>query len=89
MLLPLELKPCRTLWLVDMVQVGICAGFLRKGSTALGLRHTCPRKAAPKELRGVGVGVSRLGSQCWHCAVYASWFVMMGEGNGASQLLCP
>ena len=51
MLLPLELKPCRTLWFLDVVCAGISAGLLGKGPTALVLRHTCPRKALPAEYR--------------------------------------
>ena len=86
MLFPLELKLYKTLWSADMVCAGVCAGLLGKGPTVLVLRHTCCRKAVPAEHRGEGLGVSRLGSQCWCCAVY--WFVYAVEGNGTSQLLC-
>lgn len=72
MALPLELKPCRTLQLVDMVHVGVSADLLRKGPAVLVFRHTYPRKAAPAECRGVGMGlgVSRLGSWDWHCDIH-------------------
>ena len=64
MLLPLELKPCRTLWSVDVVHAGFFAGFLGKGlTTSLGLRHICLRKEVQAECKGMGLGVSRLGSQ--------------------------
>lgn len=69
MLFPLELKLCRTLWLV-VVCVGICAGLLGEGPSVLVIRHTCLRKATPAEGGRVGSGVSRLGSQCWHWAEY-------------------
>jgi len=38
MLLPLELKPCKTLWSGDVVCTGLSAGFLGKGTAALGLK---------------------------------------------------
>ena len=66
MLFPTELKLCRTLWSVDVVfGVGDCADLLRgwEGAVALVLRaleNTCPRKAAPAQLRGLGLGVSWL-----------------------------
>ena len=50
MLLPLELKPWRTDQ--EVLWAGISTGLLRKGPTAMGLRHTCPRKAVPAECRG-------------------------------------
>ena len=59
MLLSHELKPCRTLGLVDMVYAKVCAGLLGKEAATLVLRHTCLRKAVPVEQRGVGLGVSR------------------------------
>lgn len=37
MLFPLELKLCRTLWLVDVVHVGVCVGLLGEGVSALDL----------------------------------------------------
>ena len=70
MLFPLELKLYRTLWSVDMVHAGVCAGFLDKRLTALALRLTCLQKAVAEECRGAGLGVMRLGSQDWCCTVY-------------------
>ena len=49
MIFPLELELCRTLWSVDMLCEGICAGLLGKGPTALVLRHICLRKAETAE----------------------------------------
>ena len=40
-----------------------------EGASVLVLRYTCPRKAVSAKHWEVGLGVSRLGSQCWHCAV--------------------
>ena len=57
MLFPVELKLCGFLWSRDVVYVGVCAGVLGDGPTALGLRHTCPRKEAPVEHSGVGLVV--------------------------------
>ena len=51
-LFPLELKHCGILWSVDIACVEGCAGLLRKGPTALVLRHTCLIKAVPVEYRG-------------------------------------
>ena len=56
MLLPLELKPYRTLWSVNVVCAGGSAGLLGKGPTELVLRHTYPRKPVPAEHRRVGLG---------------------------------
>lgn len=52
MLLPQELKPCRTLWSVDMVYLGFLAGLLGKGPTVLVLRHTYSGKSALVEFKG-------------------------------------
>ena len=58
MLFPLELKLCRILRSVDVVCAGICAGFLRDDLAVLVLRHPCPRKAAPANYWGAGLGVA-------------------------------
>ena len=68
-LFPLELKLDRTLWSVDVIHVGVCVGILGKEPTVLVLRHTSLREAVPAEHRAVGLGVSRLGCQYWHCRV--------------------
>lgn len=44
MVFPLDLKFCRTLWLIDVVHAGVCAGLLREKCTELVLRNTCPKK---------------------------------------------
>lgn len=45
MLLPLELKSSRIVWLVDMVcDDEVSSGFLGMKPTAVVLRLTCPRK---------------------------------------------
>ena len=41
---------------------GVCACLQEEGPAVLVLRHTCLRKAVPPECRGVGVGISKLGS---------------------------
>lgn len=66
MLFPLELKLCRTLWSVDVVQLELCTDLLGGGPAALVLRHTCSRKAIPAECRVAGFGVSSSGHQWWH-----------------------
>ena len=70
MLLPLELKLYRTLWSVDVVCAGVCAGLLGEGSAALGLRHTFLRKPVPAKQGGVWFGVSSLGHH---------WLVLLTE----------
>ena len=49
---------------------GICAGLLGKRLVVLVFRHTCLQKVASVEHSWAGLGVSRLDSQCWHCAAY-------------------
>ena len=51
MLLPLELKPCRALLLVDEVNARVCTSLLdllEKWPSELMLRHTCLRKSVPQ-----------------------------------------
>ena len=78
MLLPLGPKPAE-LCSKDVVHAGISVGFLGKRPTGLGLKHTCLRKAVPVEHRGMGLGVSRLGSQ------YQCWFMLWGRGRKWGQ----
>lgn len=59
---------------------GISVGLLGKGAVALGLTPNGSRRAMLAERRGVGAGVSRLGSQCLHCAVYGRCFSVYAEG---------
>ena len=66
----IELKPWGTLWVVDVVGANVSADLLGKGTIVLGLRHTFLRKSVPAECRVLELGVRRLGSQCWHCAIY-------------------
>ena len=78
-LLPLELKPRRTL-------AGRC-GVDRVDRFSLlpavwALRHTCPRRAILAEHRGLGPGIRRSGSQCRHSAVTHRWFCVYAEGQG-------
>ena len=70
MLFLLELNLRRILWSVDLVSSGVCAGLLGEETSALVVRHICPRKAVPGEHSGVGLGVSRLGHLCWCYSVY-------------------
>lgn len=42
------------------------SGLLEEGLASLVLQHTCPRKAAPAECRGLGLGVRGLGCQYSH-----------------------
>ena len=70
MLLPLELKPCRTLRLVGMVCANISAGDLGKEPAVLVLRDTCLGKAAPAEHSRKEIGVTRLSSLFWCYSVY-------------------
>lgn len=65
-LFPPELKICRSLWIVDVVHMGVCAGLLWEEPTELFIRQVCLTKAGHK---GIGLGVNRLGSQCWCCDV--------------------
>ena len=79
-LLPLELKPRRTL-------AGRC-GVDRVDRFSLlpavwALRHTCPRRAILAEHRGLGPGIRRSGSQCRHSAVTHRWFCVYAEGRVA------
>lgn len=67
MVLLLELKPCRTPCSGVVVCAGISAGLLGKGPAVLGPRQSFPRRT---ECKGVGPGVSKLGSQHWHFTVY-------------------
>ena len=69
MLLPLELKLCRTVWSVDVVHVGVCSG-LGGELTRLIVRHTCPRKQNQRSAEEMGLGVSNLGSQFWCSSIY-------------------
>lgn len=39
------------------------------------------RKAVSAECKGIRLGISRLGSQCWHCAVYLNWFMLKDGGK--------
>ena len=51
-------------WSVGMVCVGVCAGLLEKGPTALVLSHSYPGKAKSAEYWWPALGISILGSQC-------------------------
>ena len=44
MVFPSNLKLYRTLWLVEVVYVDVCAGLLGEDPAALIFRNTCPRK---------------------------------------------
>lgn len=59
---------------------GISVGFLGKGVVALGLMPNGSRRAMLAKCRGVGAGVSKLGSQCLYCAVYGRCFSVYAEG---------
>ena len=65
--------------IVDVVCARDSVGLLSKGPTALGLRHTCPRKAV--ECTWAGLGLSSLGSQCRCYDVYASVLMLRGKGG--------
>lgn len=54
----LELRLCCSLWSVDLVCWGVCAGVLGKGPAVLVLRHTCSSKEVPTECREAGLGIS-------------------------------
>ena len=43
MLFPLELKLCRTLWLIDVVYEWDCASLLGEDPAVLVFRHICPK----------------------------------------------
>ena len=62
MLCPLELKSCRTLWLVDVVHAGVPTGLLGRSPFFWSL-GTLVQEKLPAEVGG-GVGVSRIGRQC-------------------------
>lgn len=80
----------KTLWSVDVVRVGVSAGGLGKGPAALGLRHTCLRKAIPVGRRRLGLGViSRLGSQYWCCASVNKLKLVYAKGVGRMVPLYP
>lgn len=61
-LLPLELKPWRNVWLGDMVWEEVSASLLGKGPAMLQLRKTWWRRSVPPECMGVGLDVSKLSS---------------------------
>lgn len=89
MLFLLELKLCRTLWSIDMLHVGVCAGFLGEWPVVLVFWYTCLRKAVPAEC-------SRSGTWCkWFrlpllvlCGLLR-FMLGVGRRNGSSQFLCP
>lgn len=64
-LLPLEMKPCKTLAGRPGV---ICSGLLVDWPAMLGLRQPKLRKVVPTEYRGVGLSGRKLGSLCSSCA---------------------
>lgn len=75
MLLPLQLKPCRTLWLVDLVRWRFLLDFCGRSLLHLLLGTLAGVKTVPAERGGgqggwAGLGISSLGSQSWCCAVY-------------------
>lgn len=80
-LFPLELKLCRTV----VSRSGACAGLCwfsgGRGPLHWSLGNTYLKKAVPAEHRGMGPTVSRLGIQCWCCAVYWNWFMLRGRGR--------
>ena len=55
MLFVLELKFCRTLWSVDLVYVGFCAGLLGLGTAPMVVRHTFLRIVASTVCRAIGL----------------------------------
>ena len=87
MLLPLELKPCRTLWSGDMVLPGVSAGLLGRRPTVLGLRQALLRREVLPECRVLGLCVSKLGSHCWSCAASHMWPCVYAEGQGREMVL--
>ena len=48
----------------DAMWVGVCAGLLRERHAMLGLKQTLPRRAVVPEHRGLGFGLTKIGSLC-------------------------
>lgn len=82
MLLPLELKSCKSLWLGEVVWAGISAGLLGKRPTTLGQRQTWPKRSILTEYRGVEPGVNMLGCQYWLCGVECGPVFMLRSRGG-------
>ena len=80
------MKPCRTLWLVDVVCAGVFADLLGKGllrwSFNLSEKNSTSRAQGRTWCKQVKQPVLVL------CCLL-NWFMLRGgEGNGASQPLC-
>lgn len=88
---PLELRPCKTPCLGDMVWAWVCGGLWRKGPLHWDWRK-CDWKGSLIRVQGCGASsCKKLGSQCLHCIASSKWLSLCfgsGERNGASQLLC-
>lgn len=68
-LLTLDLKPCRTLWLVNMVCTGVSDGLLGEEAPALGLKQAWLRMVGLPEHSALGLTVKQWGSECFHCFI--------------------
>ena len=70
----------------DAVQSCVCAGLLEEERAVLGLRQTWLRRAISLECWVMELGVSRLGSQCLHCAPSHRCFCVYAEGWGRKMV---
>ena len=64
-----------------MVCAGVYTGLLWQGPTSLRLRQAWLKRTVLSEHKVVELGVNKLGSQCWSCAVYCRWLCVYTKGQ--------
>ena len=69
------------------MQVGVCVGFLGEGAYCTGTEASMTGKGSSIRAWGIGLGVSKLGKECWHCtgSIGGSVFNLRG-GEGRNHL---
>ena len=52
-----------------------------------GLKQTYLKRAVLPRAQGVGLGICKLGSHCWSCAVSCRWLCVYAEEQGREIVL--
>lgn len=74
-----EPRPWKSCRLENVVLVRFLLGFWGKSLTALGLRQVWLWREYLLRCKGIGIGLSKLGSKFWHYAGYHRWTCICAE----------
>ena len=58
----------------------VYANHLGEGTFMVRIKAIMTGKGGSNEMWGVGLGVSKLGSEYWHCAGFCRWPFVYAEG---------